>query len=137
VPAPVPYANLANPQTLNLYSMVADDPESFADLDGHMFWAPYLGNGPIGNISFLIASGAGPSELSQGLSFFGSGTPKMARTRSRTYGFGLLDATTGACWCTLPSFGFTVSPVADACAPPHPLFGQVMVIPCRQPVLAE
>jgi len=35
VPVPVPYANLVNPQTLNLYSMVADDPESFADLDGH------------------------------------------------------------------------------------------------------
>lgn len=35
VPGPVPYANLSNPQTLNLYSMVADDPESFADLDGH------------------------------------------------------------------------------------------------------
>ena len=32
---PVPYANLTNPQTLNLYSMVEDDPESFADLDGH------------------------------------------------------------------------------------------------------
>ena len=31
----VPYANLTNPQTLNLYSMVEDDPESFADLDGH------------------------------------------------------------------------------------------------------
>jgi RHS repeat-associated protein len=35
VPVAVPYANLSNPQTLNLYSMVADDPESFADLDGH------------------------------------------------------------------------------------------------------
>src|SRR5271168_204637 len=35
VPVPVPYANLTNPQTLNLDSMVADDPESFADLDGH------------------------------------------------------------------------------------------------------
>src|SRR5205814_7222548 len=35
VPVAIPYANLANPQTLNLYSMVADDPESFADLDGH------------------------------------------------------------------------------------------------------
>ena len=34
-PAPVPYANLTNPQTLNLYAMVEDDPESFADLDGH------------------------------------------------------------------------------------------------------
>jgi RHS repeat-associated protein len=38
-PVPVPYANLSNPQTLNLYSMVSDDPESFADLDGHC-WPP-------------------------------------------------------------------------------------------------
>ena len=36
MPVPVPYANLTNPQTLNLYSMVADDPESFADLGGHV-----------------------------------------------------------------------------------------------------
>jgi len=35
IPAPVPYANLSNPQTLNLYAMVADNPETFADLDGH------------------------------------------------------------------------------------------------------
>jgi hypothetical protein len=34
-PPPVPYANLTNPQTLNLYAMVSDNPESFADLDGH------------------------------------------------------------------------------------------------------
>jgi RHS repeat-associated protein len=40
IPAPVPYANLSNPQTLNLYAMVADDPESFADLDGHCCWDP-------------------------------------------------------------------------------------------------
>jgi RHS repeat-associated protein len=35
VPAPVPYANLTNPQTLNLYAVVSDNPETFADLDGH------------------------------------------------------------------------------------------------------
>jgi RHS repeat-associated protein len=35
IPVAVPYANLINPQTLNLYSIVGDDPESFADLDGH------------------------------------------------------------------------------------------------------
>jgi RHS repeat-associated protein len=29
VPVAVPYANLTNPQTLNLYAMVSDDPESF------------------------------------------------------------------------------------------------------------
>jgi RHS repeat-associated protein len=42
VPVAVPYANLTNPQTLNLYAMVSDDPETFADLDGHddccSFW---------------------------------------------------------------------------------------------------
>jgi RHS repeat-associated protein len=38
VPAPVPYANLTNPQTLNLYAFVNDNPESFADLDGHCCW---------------------------------------------------------------------------------------------------
>lgn len=31
----MPYANRTKPQTLNLYAMVAEDPESFADLDGH------------------------------------------------------------------------------------------------------
>jgi RHS repeat-associated protein len=36
IPAPVPYANLGNPQTLNLYAMVHDNPETFADLDGHI-----------------------------------------------------------------------------------------------------
>jgi RHS repeat-associated protein len=35
IPAPVPYANLSNPQTLNLYQFVGDNPETFADLDGH------------------------------------------------------------------------------------------------------
>ena len=40
VPAPVPYANLTNPQTLNLYAMVSDNPETFADLDGHLNASP-------------------------------------------------------------------------------------------------
>jgi RHS repeat-associated protein len=35
VSEPIPYADLINPQTLNLYAMVHDDPETFADLDGH------------------------------------------------------------------------------------------------------
>jgi RHS repeat-associated protein len=35
VPVAVPYANLTNPQTLNLYAIVRDNPETFADLDGH------------------------------------------------------------------------------------------------------
>jgi RHS repeat-associated protein len=40
VPVPVPYANLTNPQTLNLYAMVRDNPETFADLDGHEWCGP-------------------------------------------------------------------------------------------------
>ena len=36
VPAPVPYANLTNPQTLNLYALVHENPATFADLDGHV-----------------------------------------------------------------------------------------------------
>ena len=35
VPAPVPYADLTNPQTLNQYVIVHDNPNTFADLDGH------------------------------------------------------------------------------------------------------
>ena len=35
VPAPIPYADLTNPQSLNQYVIVRDDPGSFADLDGH------------------------------------------------------------------------------------------------------
>ncbi len=36
IPVPVPYANFTNPQTLNLYVFVTDNPETFADLDGHI-----------------------------------------------------------------------------------------------------
>lgn len=34
-PIPVPYANLTDPQTLNLYAYVRNNPMSRADLDGH------------------------------------------------------------------------------------------------------
>jgi len=45
VPEPVPYADLTNPQTLNLYAMVHDNPETFADVDGHCWsWAEALCN---------------------------------------------------------------------------------------------
>ena len=33
---PVPYAKLDNPQTLNLYGYVANNPESRVDPDGHL-----------------------------------------------------------------------------------------------------
>jgi RHS repeat-associated protein len=49
VPVPVPYANLTNPQTLNLYAMVRDNPETFADLDGHRSLADLEACGPDDN----------------------------------------------------------------------------------------
>jgi RHS repeat-associated protein len=38
---PVPYANLADPQTLNQYSYVRNIPTSKADLDGHGWWSDF------------------------------------------------------------------------------------------------
>jgi len=40
-PEPVPYANLADPQTLNLYGYVRNIPTSKADADGHCCWKEF------------------------------------------------------------------------------------------------
>jgi len=87
-PVPVPYANLTNPQTLNLYAMVADDPETSADLDGHVEWAPQLSqamlaSGPI-NIDFMIAAMAGPSGNAQGLSYIGTLDSQATQQQSQS-----------------------------------------------------
>jgi len=37
-PDPVPYANFADPQSLNLYGYVGNNPTSNRDLDGHVCW---------------------------------------------------------------------------------------------------
>jgi RHS repeat-associated protein len=37
IPVAVPYAALANPQSLNLYSFVGNDPLTHGDLDGHCY----------------------------------------------------------------------------------------------------
>jgi RHS repeat-associated protein len=42
-PQPVPYADFSDPQTLNLYAYVRNNPIATADLDGHGFWKK-LGN---------------------------------------------------------------------------------------------
>ncbi|HSY36525.1 MAG TPA: RHS repeat-associated core domain-containing protein [Acidobacteriaceae bacterium] len=46
---PVPYANLDNPQTLNLYGYVGNNPVSKADADGHCPWC----------VGFLVGAGIG------------------------------------------------------------------------------
>jgi hypothetical protein len=41
-PSAVPFADFSNPQTLNLYQFVEDDPESLTDLDGHGVPDPFI-----------------------------------------------------------------------------------------------
>jgi RHS repeat-associated protein len=48
-PSPVPFAKLTDPQSLNLYSFVTDDPLSHTDLDGHFQMAPASGPCPNNN----------------------------------------------------------------------------------------
>jgi RHS repeat-associated protein len=43
VPQPVPYADLSDPQTLNLYGYVRNNPLSKADQGGHCFWDACIG----------------------------------------------------------------------------------------------
>jgi RHS repeat-associated protein len=50
---PVPYAKLDNPQTLNLYAYVGNNPLSSADIDGHQ--APKQPNGEVSQVLNLIA----------------------------------------------------------------------------------
>jgi len=38
-PVTVPYASFGNPQSLNLYGYVTDNPTSRQDGDGHLVWA--------------------------------------------------------------------------------------------------
>jgi RHS repeat-associated protein len=45
VPVAIPYASLYNPQTLNLYDYVGDDPTNHADPDGHLLAGSDGGDG--------------------------------------------------------------------------------------------
>jgi RHS repeat-associated protein len=46
---PVPYAKLSNPQTLNLYGYMQNNPLGGVDQDGHCDWCQKLWNGITGN----------------------------------------------------------------------------------------
>jgi RHS repeat-associated protein len=55
-PQPVPYADLSDPQTLNLFVYVRNNPLSQADSDGHCYpWCTMLSGGVLGG---LIGGGA-------------------------------------------------------------------------------
>ncbi|GAC1623303.1 MAG: hypothetical protein NVS9B13_16940 [Candidatus Acidiferrum sp.] len=58
IPAPVPYATLTNPQTLNLYQYVGNNPETFADIDGHLWLIGTQDPGIHGNSD--VAENSGP-----------------------------------------------------------------------------
>jgi len=82
-PAPVPYANLTNPQTLNLYAMVSDNPETFADLDGHCDWcdtAVDFATGAIRGAASSISFGAvgAPSSSDSAASRLGQAAGSVA-----------------------------------------------------------
>ena len=90
VPVAVPYANLTNPQTLNLYAIVRDNPESFADLDGHMAFSGecWTGSGCLDQQTSTTAN----EQVSQGQAVVGQG-----QTSKDNCGF----------WCKLGrAFGF-------------------------------
>jgi|SRR5215469_10023537 len=82
VPAPVPYANLTNPQTLNLYAMVSDNPETFADLDGHQCGPAMPGtlSQCKGNTTTPTARGDGPDKHKNG-----ANTPPQINVRLVVY----------------------------------------------------
>ena len=79
VPAPVPYANLTNPQTLNLYAMVSDNPETFADLDGHSCGISLNGDADIScsNVFALPGEGFPPPQNN------GTGTPNSTTQQAQ------------------------------------------------------
>lgn len=62
-PEPVPFGDLTNPQTLNLYAFVHDDPESFIDMDGHNPFDDLIGW--LGELKRWFTSGRSSSEKHQ------------------------------------------------------------------------
>jgi RHS repeat-associated protein len=120
VPVPVPYANLSNPQTLNLYAMVADDPESFADLDGHEDGAPAGGDSSSGDPSGGSPQGQAqttqpppqqppqaqnqaPQVDSSGNPAFNPGTPDPAGVRAGSASDPSSSASSGSSTTSTPS----------------------------------
>ena len=70
-PTAVPYAVSGDPQSLNLYGYVRNDPLSRADADGHCFWCHLGGvDGPPSSVipawlSFLYGGGSVPTQAAQ------------------------------------------------------------------------
>ncbi len=65
MPTAVPYANFGNPQSLNLYSYVKDNPTTWVDLDGHGCEKTPDENG---TIHCLVAERRGPETRTEAMS---------------------------------------------------------------------
>jgi len=100
VPAPVPYANLSNPQTLNLYAMVSDNPETFADLDGHCW--------PVSACAQIVMTNVNQAQQWVQNKAMATGSPTLAATATFISGvtrdvvngvasIGTMGSATGAC----------------------------------------
>ena len=87
-PATVPYANFGNPQSLNLYSYVQNNPTTVGDLDGHCYplCTVFIG------AAVGAATGAGAEYLSEKLS--GKATD-WTRVKNAAKGGALTGALTG------------------------------------------
>ncbi|MGH9716269.1 MAG: RHS repeat-associated core domain-containing protein [Candidatus Acidiferrales bacterium] len=76
-PEGVPYANFTDPQTLNLYSYVRNNPVTKADLDGHCYpWCTMALGAGIGALTGAVAETGG--ELLKGESLSGKSIAKAA-----------------------------------------------------------
>ena len=73
VPAPVPYANLTNPQTLNLYAMARDNPETSVDPDGHCCDLDSVEDFGLGALNALASNFAGTQRIQNGTAATKSG----------------------------------------------------------------
>jgi len=74
-PWAVPYADLTNPQTLNLYGYMQNNPLGGVDQDGHCDWCQKLWNGVTGNgfqTNAQLAAANAPTTIT---STQGEGTP--------------------------------------------------------------
>jgi RHS repeat-associated protein len=71
-PEPVPYANQGDPQSLNLYSYVGNNPVARTDLDGHCDWHEGFDGCAYGADAFsqhiqVVLGGTGASEAANGI----------------------------------------------------------------------
>ena len=95
-PQAVPYADLTDPQTLNLYSYVRNNPLSRADADGHCFWDACIAEATavvagVGATAAYLASPAGQRAIAATVALVNKTTDAIGR------GLDALNSAPSAC----------------------------------------